>query len=274
MPPDKRDARPVVNRTDDEPATDQSASSLEVYGEGCEPASVFDARLLTKGIKSALSVVAEHIDSLTRTVRQAQASNVHGALGYPSWTAYVVAEFGDAPVRLDREHRQKLVTALSGEGMSARAIAPIVGASPATVKRDVAAGGSDEPPGMIVGLDGKSYVHNPKHDPDEWAKRASDAREVGESKRKQNHTFRFVEADAALGRATRALKAAASNLNGVTFTDGECELLNHALVKVCDTLESLGALMETSWEAAYDELARNPPDLSDLADLTDEGESE
>lgn len=47
---------------------------------------------------------------------------------------------------------------LSGEGMSTRAIATVVGASPATVKRDLTSGGSHEPPDKpITGVDGKVY---------------------------------------------------------------------------------------------------------------------
>lgn len=41
-----------------------------------------------------------------------------------------------------------IVSDLAEQGMSTRAIAPVVGASVATVKRDVAAPGSNEPPAI------------------------------------------------------------------------------------------------------------------------------
>jgi hypothetical protein len=45
--------------------------------------------------------------------------------------------FSDEPMRLPREERQQLVAMLAGEGMSTRAIAPIVGVNNATVQRDI-----------------------------------------------------------------------------------------------------------------------------------------
>src|SRR5690606_14318130 len=64
-------------------------------------------------------------------------------------------------MQLTRDQRRELVSELADEGMSTRAIAPIVGASVATVKRDVAAPGSNEPPAagprQIAGRDGKTY---------------------------------------------------------------------------------------------------------------------
>ena len=68
----------------------------------------------------------------------------HIALGYASWPAYLADVLGETPLRLERDVRQELVAELTAQGMSTRAIAPIVGASVAQVKRD--AGGSFGPP--------------------------------------------------------------------------------------------------------------------------------
>jgi len=46
------------------------------------------------------------------------------------------SSLADEPMRLGREERQELVGYLSGEGLSTRAIAPIVGVDNATVHRD------------------------------------------------------------------------------------------------------------------------------------------
>lgn len=49
-------------------------------------------------------------------------------------------------VRWCRPHRREVVAWLSGEGMSTRAIAPIVGADHVTVSRDLKAGVANETP--------------------------------------------------------------------------------------------------------------------------------
>ena len=65
---------------------------------------------------------------------------------------------GESPMRLDRDQRRELVAYLAGEGMSTRAIAPIVGASKDTVHRDLAtvSGETVDRPSMVTSLDGRS----------------------------------------------------------------------------------------------------------------------
>lgn len=75
------------------------------------------------------------------------------ALGYRTWDAYVKARLRDAP-RVSVGERKELVAELRKEGMSSRAIAPVVGASAATVKRDISTG-SNEPVAEVVSLDGR-----------------------------------------------------------------------------------------------------------------------
>lgn len=127
-------------------------------GADTVPLNEADSRRLTERIKTLLGSVTAQIDKLTAMVTTARSTNVHAALGYRSWSEYVVAEFGDAPLRLDREHRKQLVAALSGEGMSTRAIAPVVGASEGTVRNDLEAGAQDyAPDATVTGIDGKKY---------------------------------------------------------------------------------------------------------------------
>lgn len=59
-----------------------------------------------------------------------------------------------------RDERRELVAALSAEGMSTRAIAPIVGASQRQVARDMSVEPNDSPAPAtpVQGVDGKSYV--------------------------------------------------------------------------------------------------------------------
>jgi transposase len=130
-----------ANMTDDHSVTEDEA----------------EARRLTDRIRLELKVKAEHDDTIIALIKQARDTNVHEVLGYSSWPAYVAAEFGDIPLRLDREHRRELVTALSGEGMSTRAIAPVVGVDQKTVSNDLRASG-EESSSPVQGLDGRRYT--------------------------------------------------------------------------------------------------------------------
>jgi hypothetical protein len=96
-----------------------------------------DARRLTERIRLTAYSARESIARLHDLVDEAKAGSAHLALGYPSWTAYLADVFGEEPLRLPRDQRQELVGYLAGEGMSSRAIAPIVGASRRTIDADV-----------------------------------------------------------------------------------------------------------------------------------------
>lgn len=106
-----------------------------------------DARRLTERIRYTALSVRDGVEKLQRLVGEAQEGQAHIALGYASWTAYLADVLGEEPLRLARDERRELVGWLAGEGMSTRAIAPIVGASFKTVARDLEAGPvSDDTP--------------------------------------------------------------------------------------------------------------------------------
>lgn len=98
--------------------------------------SVDDARRLTERIRLTAHSARESIEKLHVLVDQAKDGNAHLALGFQSWTAYLSEVLGEEPLRLARDQRQELVGYLAGEGMSTRAIAPIVGASIGQVHAD------------------------------------------------------------------------------------------------------------------------------------------
>lgn len=100
---------------------------------------VASARRLTERIRLIAMTVGESIDKLKALVAEARASEAHIALGYVSWTAYLADVLGETPMRLERDVRQALVAELSEQGMSTRAIAPIVGVGVGTVHRDIEA---------------------------------------------------------------------------------------------------------------------------------------
>lgn len=93
---------------------------------------------LTDQIRAVLASVQEQVDQLVRLLEEARGGAAHLALGYRSWTEYAEREFGQVPLRLPKEDRQELVVRLAEMGMSARAIAPVVGAGLGTVGRDMA----------------------------------------------------------------------------------------------------------------------------------------
>ncbi len=81
------------------------------------------------------------------------------ALGYDSWQAYVVGEYG-GPLRLGRPERQQAVAEMRAEGMSTRAIGSALGVDHRTVGHDLE-GGEYSPPAPVTGLDGRTYTIRP-----------------------------------------------------------------------------------------------------------------
>ena len=106
-------------------------------GEIVEHMDVDAARRLTERIRLAATNYTDAKAKVLGLVDEAKAGNAHIALGYKSWTAYLSDVLSDEPLRLARDDRRELVGKLADEGMSSRAIAPIVGASHATVQRDI-----------------------------------------------------------------------------------------------------------------------------------------
>ncbi len=133
-------------------------------GEITEPMTEDAARRLTERIRIAATNYTEAKAKVLALVDEAKSGSAHVALGYKSWTAYLSDVLSDEPLRLARDERRELVTRLAGEGMSTRAIAPIVGVSHQAVANDIEASTVkkltvDERPAAVVrtttGLDGR-----------------------------------------------------------------------------------------------------------------------
>lgn len=162
--------------------------------------SVRDAEKLTERIRYMAMSVRDGVEKLQKLVSDAQEGQAHLALGYPSWTAYIAEVMGDEPLQLrNREERREVVSWLAGQGMSTRAIAPVVGAARNTVMSDLREVAQSEPPaspaspaeptfddtpdwdqvgatydvatrtvtpGTVTGMDGKTYSRpEPKEEP-------------------------------------------------------------------------------------------------------------
>lgn len=99
------------------------------------------ARKITERLRLQATNYQEAREKVLATLAEARDGGAAELLGYASWTAYMAEVFGDAPLRLERDARQELVAELSAQGMSTRAIAPIVGVSNYTVSKDLETSG-------------------------------------------------------------------------------------------------------------------------------------
>ena len=114
------------------------------------------ATRLDTRIRLMAGTVRDNLIKLGELVDEAKTGQIHVALGFASWTAYLADALG-GQLDLDTGSRRAVVELLAGEGMSQRAIATAVGVSQKTVDRDldhVSHGDSREP---VTGLDGKCY---------------------------------------------------------------------------------------------------------------------
>lgn len=157
----------------------QVADQVEVL----VPLKVEDAERLDRRIRLMAQTTRDNFEKVGRLLDEAKRGQVHEALGFKSWTAYVADALG-GQIQLSGESRQAMVQVLAGEGMSVRAIAAATGVSKSTVSNDLAAqvsnhrtpesdsadsgvqplDTSSEPPAAITGMDGKTYT-KPKRKP-------------------------------------------------------------------------------------------------------------
>lgn len=85
------------------------------------------------------------------------------SLGYDSWDHYCSSEFGESRIKLPREERQEVVSSMREIGMSTRAIGTAIGASEATVRRELATASNDAvEPAEVTGVNGKTYTPKPR----------------------------------------------------------------------------------------------------------------
>lgn len=95
-----------------------------------------DAERLDRRIRLMANSISESLSKMYELVEQAKAGQIHVALGYASWTAYV-ADACKIDIKIDRDQRRELVGWLSDEGMSQRSIAQTLGVSKNTVTADL-----------------------------------------------------------------------------------------------------------------------------------------
>jgi hypothetical protein len=142
-------------------------------GELAEPLAEVKARKLDERIRRMAADVRGKFETLSRLIDEAKHGQIHVALGFGSWTAYLADALGGR-LELTGETRREVVQLMAGEGMSLRTIGQATGVSKGTVARDLAAiddqVSHDETPAdqaddneagraaTVTGLDGKEYA--------------------------------------------------------------------------------------------------------------------
>lgn len=103
-------------------------------------------------------------DKMSSLLVEAQREGDHETMGYRSWPEYIAALFSDTPLmRLSRDERKVIVADLAEQGMSSRAIAPVVGASFKTVARDIESVSVDtDAPRTVKSIDGIERTFQPR----------------------------------------------------------------------------------------------------------------
>jgi hypothetical protein len=118
------------------------------------------ARQLDDAIRTRVHEIRSAWDELVVLLEQAAQGELHAALGFASWTAYVADVFGETPMQLERGDRRQAVKYMADQGMSTRAIGAVLGIANTTAGRDLAIhdllNGNDEGRD-VTGLDGATY---------------------------------------------------------------------------------------------------------------------
>ena len=112
------------------------------------------------GLASAAQDINDRIERYAAEAVRLWSRRAWEVLGHKSW-AECVEERG-AQLRLPRADRREMVALLADEGMSSRAIAPVVGASQRTVSNDLSEQSCSDAPRTVKSLDGVDRTFQPR----------------------------------------------------------------------------------------------------------------
>lgn len=127
-----------------------------------EPLNHDAAVKLDEQIQTLAGKTGEHLDYLADLLAEAQAGEIHQALGFPSWPAYLADRMQPITKALDPDERRALVVQLYESGFSVRDIAAATNIPRSTVGDQVSGTGHvDNGEAYQVlkttGHDGKTY---------------------------------------------------------------------------------------------------------------------
>jgi hypothetical protein len=141
-------------------------------GEVVEAEQLLDvaaAKRLDHRIRLMAGTLRDNLHKIESLVEEAKRGQIHHALGFASWTAYLVDALGGR-LDLGTDGRRAVVELMAGHGVSQRTIAQAVGVSQATIGRDVQVNRNGSPEEVerrpqvngalqptVTGLDGKTY---------------------------------------------------------------------------------------------------------------------
>ena len=127
------------------------------------------AERLTERARLVATTLMEARDKLAGILQEANEGRVWEALDMPNIQAWTEFAFSTTPLaQLSREDRRVIVKELAAEGYGTRAIAPVIGASRETVRRDLAPSDTDvsDAPREVHGRDGITRTYRPRPAPE------------------------------------------------------------------------------------------------------------
>lgn len=95
-----------------------------------------EAHRLDTRIRLLSRTIGDNLTKLTDLISRARDGEIHVILGHRSWTAYLASALGELELAMNTPARRELVSLLTDEGMSNRAIAQAVGVTEGTVRND------------------------------------------------------------------------------------------------------------------------------------------
>lgn len=192
-----------------------------------------EAQKLTERIRLTAHNYTEARAKLQDLVAEAKEGNAHLALGYASWTAYLSEVLGEEPMRLARSERQEMVQLLSSEGMSTRAIAPIVGVHHDTVASDIrTVGNPTVEAAPVTGVNGKTYAR-PEPQPEPVAAPAPKRRPL---------TDQSSEAGWELAKSVEKVERI---ITDDRFPANRAQVTNHLKQHLINSIQTLETLLNT-----------------------------
>ena len=120
-----------------------------------EPLDHDAAVQLDEQIQTLAGKTGEHLDYLADLLAEAKAGEIHQALGFPSWTAYLADRLKPITKALDSDERRALVMQLYESGFSVRDISAATNIPRSTVGDQVSGFGHVD--AVTHGHDGKAY---------------------------------------------------------------------------------------------------------------------
>ena len=231
-------AKPAAKKAPAKKAPAKTVAKVDAPIEGevitepaAKPMSVTAAKALDKKVKAAASTAASALGTLRELLDEAQAGQIHVALGFTSWTAYLASI--NLPA-LDRQQTREAIEMLSDAGMGQHAIAETVGVSVGNVNKKVKeaavkaeAEGKPKAPKVSTGKDGKTYT------------RTTPARKAGAAKASATKGKKAADSGRATGKPPSQktvdignMLALVNNAPAASFNEGQIHNLRAIKVQI------------------------------------------